>query len=311
MGTNICVTSAWRQRMDMDTKIKAQRTMGVIQDELHKMGIPSQDVSMLQDKDGILVARVAGGESSYVVKCFQNNEYRREIENYRLLAALGVPTIQVIASTASALLLEDLACSPVYRLGVRADLSDLQVARRIAGWYQQLHNQGYAYVRQQGNAMYDETDFFTMDHIAYIKEKTGTQDAPAWRLLARHYDAIRDLLFKTRRTLTYHDFYYTNMAVARDKSSALMFDYNLLGKGYAYSDVRNVLSSLSAEAGKGFLDAYGGFDPTEKALDDVVSVVVTLFLACQHDPFPGWAKRLLEDIDTDFIFKIEGLRDML
>ena len=36
------------------------------------------------------------------------------------------------------------------------------------------------------------------------------------------------------RTLTYNDFYYTNMMVAKDKSSALMFDYNLLGKGYVY-----------------------------------------------------------------------------
>ena len=90
-----------------------------------------------------------------------------------------------------------------------------------------------------------------------------------------------------------------------------MLDYNLLGKGYAYSDVRNVLSSLSEEAGNAFLDAYGEFDPTEKALDDVVSVVITLFLACQYDRFPGWAKRLIDEIDTNFICKIECLRDML
>lgn len=285
--------------------------MGVIQDELHKLGITYHDFSILQDKDGVIVARVVSGKCSYVVKCFQNNEYKREMENYRLLAALGVPTIQVVSSTESALLLEDIEYSPVYRIGVREDMFDLQVACRIAGWYKQLHNQGYAYIRQQGNSMYDEADFFTVDHIACIKEKTGTQDAPAWRLLESHYDAISDLLFRTRRTLTYNDFYYTNMVVARDKSSALMLDYNLLGKGYAYSDVRNVLSSLSEEAGNAFLDAYGEFDPIEKALDDVVSVVVTLFLACQHDKFPGWATRLIDEINTNFIFKIECLRGML
>ena len=159
--------------------------------------------------------------------------------------------------------------------------------------------------------MYDEADFFTIDNIACIKEKTGTKDAPAWRLLESHYAAFSHLLSKVRRTLTYNDFYYTNMVVAQDKSSALMFDYNLLGKGYAYADVRNVLSSLSEKAGKAFLDAYGEFDPTEKALDDVVSVVVTLFLACQYDKFPRWAKALLDEVDTTFATKIENLRNVM
>ncbi len=285
--------------------------MSIIHNELNKMGIVCQDVSVLQDKDGVIVARVVSAEKSYVVKCFQKDEYKREMENYRLLETLGVPTIQVIASTDSSILLEDIACSSVYRLGVREDMFDLEVARRIAVWYKQLHNQGYAHVCQRGESMYDETDFFTVENIACIKEKTGTQDAPAWRLLESHYAAISHLLSKVRRTLTYNDFYYTNMVVAQDKSSALMFDYNLLGKGYAYSDVRNVLSSLSEEAGKAFLDAYGEFDPAEKALDDVVSVAVTLSLACQYDKFSWWVKALLDELDTTFIAKIEYLQSML
>ncbi len=285
--------------------------MSIIHNELNKMGIVCQDVSVLQDKDGVIVARVVSGEKSYVVKYFQKDEYKREIENYRLLETLDVPTIQVIASTESSILLEDLACSSVFRLGVREDMSDLEVARRIAVWYKQLHSRGYAYVCQEGASMYDEADFFTNENIAYIKGKTGTQESPAWRLLDRHYAAISHLLSKVRRTLTYNDFYYTNLVVAQNKSSALMFDYNLLGKGYAYSDVRNVLSSLSEKAGKAFLDAYGEFDPTEKALDDVVSVVVTLFFACQCDKFPRWAKALLDEVDTIFVTKIENLRNVL
>ena len=86
---------------------------------------------------------------------------------------------------------------------------------------------------------------------------------------------------------------------------------NLLGKGYAYTDVRNVLSSLSEEAGKAFIDEYGKFDPSEKALDDVVSVVVTLYLACLRDEFPWWAQALLDEIDTTFIEKITFLRKFL
>ena len=108
--------------------------MGVIQDELHKLGITYHDFSILQDKDGVIVARVVSGKCSYVVKGFQNNEYKREMENYRLLAALGVPTIQVGSATETTLLVEDIEYSPVYRIGVREDMFDLQGACRIAGW---------------------------------------------------------------------------------------------------------------------------------------------------------------------------------
>ena len=285
--------------------------MSIIRDELNKLGIVCDSFSILQDKDGVTVARIVSGKKSYVVKCFQKDEHKREMDNYRLLASLAIPTIRVIASTDSALLLEDMDCSLTYRLGIEEDMSDLVVARRIAVWYKQLHSQGYGYVCQHGESMYDEADYFTLENIVSIKEKTGTQDAPAWLLLEQNYSAINDLLRKARRTITYNDFYYTNMVVAKDKSSALMFDYNLLGKGYAYTDVRNVLSSLSEKAGKAFLDEYGEYDPVEKALDDVVSVVVTLHLACQRDVFPWWAQSLLDELDTTFIKKIENMRRVL
>lgn len=285
--------------------------MSIIYDELNKLSIACESISILQDKDGVTVARVVSDEKFYVLKCFQKDEHKRELENYRLLASLGIPTIRVIASMDSALLLEDIDCSSTYRLGIKEDMSDSAVASRIAVWYKQLHSQGYGYVCQHGESMYDETDFFNIENIVCIKEKTGTQDAPAWMLLEQNYSAINDLLRKARRTITYNDFYYTNMVVAKDKSSAIMFDYNLLGKGYAYTDVRNVLSSLSEEAGKAFLDEYGEFDPVEKALDDVVSVVVTLYLACLRDVFPWWVQALLDEIDTTFIDKIECLRRLL
>lgn len=285
--------------------------MCIIHNELNKLGIAYDSFSILQNKDGVTVARIASNDKSYVLKCFQKNEHKREIENYRLLSLLGIPTIRVIASTSSALLLEDIDCSATYRLGIEKDMSDSAVARRIAVWYKQLHSHGYDYVSQHGESMYDEANYFTLENIACIKEKTETHDVLAWALLEQNYAAINDLLHKTRRTLTYNDFYFTNMVVAQDKSSALMFDYNLLGKGYAYADVRNVLSSLSEEAGHAFLDEYGTFDPVERALDDVVSVVITLYLACQRDVFPRWAQTLLNGIDTAFIEKIAYLQKLL
>lgn len=285
--------------------------MNVICEEMKKLGVPLTKFTVLQEKDGVIVARIAGGESSCILKCFLKEEFRREISNYRLLASLGIPTIRVIAATDSALLLEDIAESPSQRLGIPEDMDDPEIARKIAVWYKRLHREGDDYVRLYGEGLYDESDFFTLDNIDRIMEKTETQNAPAWKALKEDYAAIRRLLQMTQRTLTYNDFYYTNLIAARDKSSALMFDYNLLGKGYAYGDVRNVLSSLSPEAGEAFLDEYGGFDPDEKLLDDVVCTVVTLHLACQRKTFPVWARAMLEELDRGFIEKLERLRRIL
>ena len=282
-----------------------------IHGELDKLGIPYTSHIILQDKDGITVARIVSGADSYILKAFQKEKHRREIANYRLLASLGIPTIRVLASTESALLLEDLDSHPTYRLGTEEDMSDPQVAKCLAVWYRQLHDQGYDHVCQYGDGMYDEADFFTWENVAHIKEQTATQDAPAWALLEQDFAAIHDRLAHIRRTLTYNDFYYTNMVVAKDKSAAFMFDYNLLGKGYAYSDLNNVTFSLSEEAGKALLEEYGEFDSTEKALHDVVSVVVSLYMACQREEFPWWAQEMLEELDTTFIDKIATLREYL
>lgn len=279
--------------------------------ELEKLNITWQNVTVLQDKDGVTVARAASGGETYVVKCFQNADYRREIQNYQILSALGVPTIGIIASTDAALLLEDIDRSPIYRLGLAEDLSSPKIARRIAVWYQKLHSLGEAYVFQHGEGLYDEADSFTLENIAWIQEKTGTQAMQAWAQLKAQYEEILSLLHRVKRTLTYNDFYYTNLVVAKDLSSALMFDYNLLGKGYAYADVRNVLSSLSKEAGAAFLEAYGAVDPLERALDDVVSMVTSLFFACQREQFPRWAQGLLQDMKTSMPGNIANLRRFL
>lgn len=283
--------------------------MQILREELEKMGFPCDKITVLQDKDGVTVAHVAAGQESYVLKRFAKAEYRREIENYRVLAALGVPTLRVIACTDSAFLMEDMNASPVLRPAVEADMSDIHIAGHLAAWYRKLHGVGCSYVQQHGAAMYDESDLFTRENIAFVRQKTGTQRAPAWRLLEQNFDGISALLRNARRTLTYNDFYYTNMAVARDGSFALMFDYNLLGKGYAYSDLRNVTSSLSEEAGCAFMEAYGGFDPTEKALDDVMNLVTGLVQACQREHFPGWARSMVDEIGTTLTGKIEQLLD--
>lgn len=97
------------------------------------------------------------------------------------------------------------------------------------------------------------------------------------------------------RTLTYNDFHYTNLVVARDGSAVLIFDYNLLGRGYVYSDIRNVCGHLgNEEARAAFRSAYGNYDEKEIAVDDVVSALTSLHIACQRKSFPDWGRELLE-----------------
>ena len=155
--------------------------------------------------------------------------------------------------------------------------------------------------------MYSDLDFFTLGTIEKIKHHTKTESYPVWQCIEKHYSQILKILKKRPMTLTYNDFYYTNLIVSKDNSSAMMFDYNLLGKSYAYSDVRNVISSLNPNARETFLHEYGEIDPLEVIIDDVVSVIVTLYFACRKEQFPLWAKSALNTVETDLMHKVNCL----
>lgn len=264
----------------------------------------SVNFQILQHKDGILTARVRTGERSCVVKHYEKLEYAREIGNYRLLSALNVPTLRAMDAADRSIVLEDIACSAHWRLGRGGDLSDPCTAAAIARWYRKLHDAGR---RVDTSGMYDESDLFTPENIRLLPQATGTQGHEAWRMLERHYDTIRRKLDGLQKTITYNDFYWTNLAVSKDGAEALMFDYNLLGRGYARADLRNVTASMSREAAAAFLAEYGEFDPSEQAVDDVVSIIVTLHLASKRDAFPNWAMPSLEILKTELCRRIERL----
>jgi predicted nucleotidyltransferase len=260
--------------------------------ELQHMDIAHLALSLLQNKDGVSVWRVEA-DNGYVMKCFEKAEHRREITNYQVLTALGIPTLKVIAHTNYSIVLEDIEQSK-YRLGVADDMNSPQVMALVGAWYKTLHENGRVYVNK--HSLYDECDCITLENISKIKEQTGTGGLQVWAVIEENFDALKSAAMKLPRTLTYNDFYYTNLAVAKDNSSALVFDYNLLGKGYVYSDIRNVCSSLGEEAKAAFLSAYGGYNVHEKAVDDVVSPLVTLHFACQRENFPSWAAHELEKV---------------
>lgn len=271
-----------------------------LKQELKKLNVSNSNITIIQSKDGVIVARVQVNATSYIIKYFQKDEHKREIKNYKILKSLSIPTINLLGSTDSSILMEDISQSDIFRLAAKEDLDDVVVASQIAEWYKLLHTSS----KNFDTEIYDETDLITKENIEFIKKKTGTQSLPIWKIIDDNFDIIISKIKALPRVLTYNDFYYTNLIIAKDKSSAFMFDYNLLGKGYVYSDIRNVCSSLGENAKKAFIETYGEFDKSEIIVDDVTSVLVTLYYACQRKTFPSWANYALNELKNDFESKI-------
>ena len=280
-----------------------------INQELKKLNTPYSTINLIQNKDGVIVARVQSDAKSYIIKYFQNEDFKREIKNYQLLKTLNIPTVKVLGFTDSAILMEDVSQSDIFRLAIKEDLDDVTIASKIAEWYKLLHTRSKDFAENHSTELYVETDFITRDNIAFIKEKTGTQSLPVWKLIDDNFDVIVSKIKSLPRVLTYNDFYYTNLIVAKDKTSSFMFDYNLLGNGYVYSDIRNVCYSLGEDAKKAFLETYGEFDKSEIIVDDVASVLITLYHACRRKTFPCWANSILDDLKNDFDKKVQILID--
>ena len=267
--------------------------MDLLEQELEKMNLTGVDFSLLDQREETLLARLTWGNTPCVLKCYRSEGARREIRNYALLSSLGIPTPRLLCQTESAILMEDLSSHPIYRLGKETDLSSPLIAEKIAGWYRALHHRSRNNPDLQKYALYEEASHFSRQNIAALPGHTNTAHLSVWTTLNRHFDDILSIYQHVPKVLNYNDFYYTNLAVAKDHSRVMMFDYHLLGIGYAFADVRNVCSSLSLDAQKAFLCAYGTPDPLEQALDAVLSPIITLHLACQRAEFPSWAKESL------------------
>ena len=146
-----------------------------IKQELKKLNIPHSTIDLIQNKDGVIVARIQSDTKSYIIKYFQNEDFKREIRNYQILNSLNVPTIKVFGFTDSAILMEDVSESDFFRLAIKEDLDDVVIASKIAEWYKLLHTSSKNFVKENIAELYDETDFITRENIEFIKEKTGTQ----------------------------------------------------------------------------------------------------------------------------------------
>lgn len=274
----------------------------IIKNLLHKMNIAYEQIEHLRSKDGVHLYKIQDFDKRYVLKYFENAEFRREINNYLILKDLDVLTISLIAYTDEAILMEDISYSADMRLAVKEDMSDSDVCFALGKWYKDLHEKGKEYVKLNGRNMYMETDCITYENIQLIKQKTDTADNPVWKLVEGKLGYLLEIIDKTEKTLTYNDFYYTNMAVSK-AHGAFMFDYNLLGKGYVVADIKNVTCQLSEDAKEAFLKGYGLFNNganydylKEELMHEVAGNLVALCFACQREVFPDWGYEEVEAV---------------
>lgn len=278
--------------------------------EFEILGIKADNIENIREKDGIALLRISCKNRSFVFKYFGREEYRREIEIYDILRSLEIETVKIFAETEKAILMEDISASENLRLGVKEDLSDPKVAKALAKWYKYLHFAGYGYIDEFGEDFYSENALITKDNIVLIKSKTNTKHLPVWKIIEDNFEKLKSIIESEKMTFNYNDFYYTNLVVAKDKSKAFMFDYNLLGKGAAVSDINNVCWSLSDEAAKAFLKEYGCIDEREKLIEEVAMPLSSLCLACKRDVFPDWGTELLNEIKGDYINKVKTLLEL-
>jgi len=272
-----------------------------IQESMRKMGYTdySNNFEIISEKAGIQVVRISIHNKTYIFKYFENITDAREIQNYQILKESGIPILKIYGSTEKAILIEDIKNSSDKRLGKETDLSDISVICSIARWYRWLHKGGKKY---PGLAeLYSEYDEFTPENILDIQYKSNTPDNPIWKLILSNINSIHILISNLESTLIYNDFYWTNMAVFNNRKTALMFDYNLLGRGYRYTDIRNVFSSLSPEASEVFLNEYGDYNQDEKIIDEAISDIYTLIAAYKKKTFPLWAEGSLNKLNKGIL----------
>jgi hypothetical protein len=262
-----------------------------------RLGIDRVDITgveALREEHGHAVYRVVCGARSWVLKWFPEGGAAAEVENYALLERLGVPTLPVRARTPNALLLEDLAVSPNRRLASAVDATEPAAGAAVAAWYRALHRAGRAVVTARGGPpphLKREADALDAGVLRGVGERFDLTGAPGWALCLDAVGALKAALRTLPETLTYGDFRWTNLALARDAPGrAVVFDLHLLGLGPAESDVRNVRTALGPAAWAAFAEAYGPVDARALALDAPLALLHALREAGRRPTLPRWER---------------------
>jgi hypothetical protein len=262
----------------------------IIDDLLKVSQTPITGFELIRNKNGVHVYRCLYDGKPAIVKYFENENDRREILNYKILQQHNIPIIKTLTFSESTLVLEDINPSKDWRLATLEDLADEEIAKSLACWYFTFHENGSTVAGL--DSLYFEYDELTEKNLRHLQEKFP-QSSELIDYLLTQYGNFKKILRQPAFTLVYNDFYWVNFTVRKDKTAAKMFDFNLMGKGYRFSDFRNVTYSMSTDARMVFLDTYNQLyrqkyghnreeaDRTEKRIDDLAGPLFSLIVASE------------------------------
>ena len=83
------------------------------------LGNKISKIENLRSKDGVEVSRVFYGGKTCIVKCFENKNYIREIDMYKLVNSLGIKTLKIYYFGNNFIIMEDLNTSKDYNSSYR------------------------------------------------------------------------------------------------------------------------------------------------------------------------------------------------
>jgi hypothetical protein len=222
---------------------------------------------------------------------------------YALLEGLGIPTLPVLARTAHSLALEDLERSPRWRQAEEADMARAETGLAVAAWYRALHEAGFRYLARPENragGLTSWVDEIDVEQVALAGEKLGLVGCPGWASVLGRIEPLVARYRSFPQTFNYNDFASENLALSsgEDPLRAVVYDYDCFSTGTVYSDWRNVVSSLVDEGKAAFQEAYGSVDDQEGLLDGPLSSLYGLIVAARRERLPGWARPLIEEVQS-------------
>ncbi len=279
--------------------------------DLALLGIRHSDIiqcEVLRKKEGHIVFRLELERGWFILKWFEQDD-AIEPHVYGLLERNAVPTLPLFACSTQALLMEDLEHSQRWRQATEADMSAEATGLALAEWYQALHKAGSQIFRHQltmPTALHPWYEELTVESLARAGLRLGLTNKETWPEAIHAIEALKAKIRRCPQTFNYDDFAQENLALSRSSEiplQAVMFDYDCFSTGPAYTDWRNVTSSLEGEARKAFIKAYGPVSQTERLLDTPLATLYGLLIASKRAEVPGWAHPLLDDVENGALLR--------
>jgi hypothetical protein len=272
--------------------------------QAQSLGLSARDirvVEVIRKRKTHSVYRLTCETGQYVLKWFEDAP-AKEINCYALLRRYGVPTLPVVRQTDHAILIEDLSTSRSWRLATEEDAGSVAFGKGLATWYKRLHAAGYEAMgdpESRPDFLQDWVTDLTRERLEAVGAKLDIGHLQPWTRAVESIESLREAFRRLRQTINYNDFYSGNAAVSRgeDDVQVVVFDYEGMVLGPAYTDYRNVSNSLLGEGRASFQDAYGPCDPREAVLDKPLAVIYAISCAAEYPALPGWARECLAAVE--------------